>query len=94
MSDTLAPLPATLPDRCSEVVPQGGVGSPRLLDRVRGVLHARHYSRRTERAYVGWIKRFIFFHAKRHPNEMGATEVTKSKPYSRSSVACHVSWLR
>ena len=49
----------------------------RLLDRVRDAIRARHYSRRTEKAYVNWIKRYIFFHAKRHPGEMGAPEVTK-----------------
>src|SRR5262245_271432 len=49
---------------------------PRLLDRVRHALGTRHYSRRTEKAYVHWIKRYIFFHGKRHPAEMGATEVT------------------
>jgi len=49
---------------------------PRLLDRVRAALRARHYSRRTEKAYVHWIKRYIFFHGKRHPAEMGAAEVT------------------
>jgi len=43
---------------------------PRLLDRVRDAIRARHYSRRTEKAYVGWIKRYIFFHAKRHPADM------------------------
>jgi Phage integrase, N-terminal SAM-like domain len=51
---------------------------PRLLDRVRAALQARHYSRRTEEAYVAWIKRYIFFfHAQRHPAEMGAPEVTR-----------------
>jgi integrase len=50
---------------------------PRLLDRVRDAIRARHYSRRTEKAYVHWIKRYIFFHGKRHPAEMGAPEVTK-----------------
>ena len=49
---------------------------PRLLDRVREAIRARHYSRRTEKAYVDWIKRYIFFHNKRHPLEMGAEEVT------------------
>ena len=49
---------------------------PRLLDRVREAIRARHYSRRTEKAYVHWIKRYIFFHGKRHPAEMGAAEVT------------------
>jgi integron integrase len=49
---------------------------PKLLDRVRHAVRARHYSRRTEKAYVHWIKRYIFFHGKRHPAEMGAAEVT------------------
>jgi hypothetical protein len=39
--------------------------APRLLDRVRLLLRARHYSRRTEKAYVGWIRRYILFHDKR-----------------------------
>ena len=51
-------------------------GEPRLLDRVRAVVRLRHYSRRTEKAYVAWIRHFIVFHAKRHPREMGAPEVT------------------
>ena len=50
---------------------------PRLLDTVRDALRLRHYSRRTERAYVGWIQRYILFHAKRHPAEMGATGVSR-----------------
>jgi integron integrase len=49
---------------------------PRLLDRVRDAIRARHFSRRTEKAYVHWTKRYIFFHGKRHPAEMGAPEVT------------------
>ncbi|HQU34905.1 MAG TPA: phage integrase N-terminal SAM-like domain-containing protein, partial [Thermoanaerobaculaceae bacterium] len=40
---------------------------PRLLDRVRAALRARHYSPRTEDAYIGWIRRFILFNGKRHP---------------------------
>jgi hypothetical protein len=50
---------------------------PRLLDRVRAAVRARHFSRRTEKAYVHWTKRYIFFHGKRHPAEMGAREVTE-----------------
>ena len=50
---------------------------PRLLDRVRHALRARHASRTTEKAYVAWIRRFILYHDKRHPAEMGASEVTK-----------------
>jgi integrase len=53
-----------------------GAPKPRLLDRVREAIGARHYSHRTEKAYVHWIKRYIFFHGKRHPVEMGAPEVT------------------
>jgi integron integrase len=49
---------------------------PRILDRVRGVLRTRHFSRRTEKAYVAWIRRFILFHGKRHPDALGAPEVT------------------
>jgi integron integrase len=49
---------------------------PRLLDRVREALRVRHYSRRTEEAYVAWIRRYIVFHGKRHPAEMGAPELT------------------
>jgi integron integrase len=50
---------------------------PRLLDRVRAAIRARHYSRRTEEAYVAWIRRYILFHGKRHPMEMGAPEITR-----------------
>ena len=48
---------------------------PRLLDRVRAEIELRHYSRRTEEAYVGWIRRFILFHRKRHPDTMGEPEI-------------------
>ncbi|MFN8644018.1 MAG: phage integrase N-terminal SAM-like domain-containing protein, partial [Candidatus Binatia bacterium] len=50
--------------------------SPRLLDQVRAALRARHYSLRTEEAYVGWIRRFILHHGKRHPATMGPAEIT------------------
>ena len=49
---------------------------PRLLDRVREAIRARHYSRSTEKTYIHWIKRYVFFHGKRHPAEMGAAEVS------------------
>jgi len=49
---------------------------PRLLDRVRGAIRARHYSVRTEKAYVAWIRRFLAFHRMRHPLAMGAPEIT------------------
>jgi len=47
---------------------------PRLLDRVRDRLRLKHYSLRTETSYIGWIKRYIHFHGKRHPAEMGRVE--------------------
>jgi len=49
---------------------------PRLLDQVRASIRAKHFSPRTEKAYVHWIKRFIYFTGKRHPREMGAAEVS------------------
>ncbi len=48
---------------------------PRLLDRVRAAIRTKHYSIRTEQAYVDWIRRFILFHDKRHPIEMGKAEM-------------------
>jgi integron integrase len=48
---------------------------PRLLDRVRAKIRLKHYSIRTEQAYVDWIRRFIGFHGKRHPVELGPAEV-------------------
>jgi site-specific recombinase XerD len=49
---------------------------PKLLDRVRQAIRLRHYSRRTEQAYVAWIRRFIVLNGKRHPRELGEHEVT------------------
>ena len=49
---------------------------PRLLERVRDAIRRRHYSHRTEQTYVHWIKRFIYFHGKRHPRDLGEAEVT------------------
>ncbi len=50
---------------------------PKLLDRVRDAVRTRHYSRRTEEAYVAWIRRFIVFHHKTHPAQMGAAEISR-----------------
>jgi len=55
----------------------GGGRPPRLLDRVREANRLRHGSRSTEKSYIGWIRRFILFHGKRHPAEMGAPEVAQ-----------------
>ena len=49
---------------------------PRLLDAVRERVRLRHYSIRTERTYVDWIRRYIVFHGKRHPRELDGEHVT------------------
>ena len=48
---------------------------PRLLDRLRDRIRLKHYSIRTEHAYADWVRRFILFHGKRHPSELGVQEV-------------------
>ena len=50
--------------------------TPRLADQIAAAIRFRHYSPRTGEAYLAWARRFIVFHGKRHPLEMGATEVT------------------
>lgn len=56
------------------IKPDAAADAPKLLDRVRHRLRLKHYSLRTETAYVGWIKRYILFHGKRHPVDMGKAE--------------------
>jgi integron integrase len=53
------------------------MNKPRLLDQLRDSLRVRHYSRRTEATYLYWVRRFILFHQKRHPLEMGEQEITE-----------------
>ena len=48
---------------------------PKLLDQIRNLIRLRHYSYRTEQAYVHWIRQYIFFHNKTHPAELGAPQV-------------------
>src|SRR2546423_13149844 len=55
---------------------QPSPGKPKLLEQVRQLLRARRYSLRTEEAYVGWIRRYILFHSKRHPAELGEPEIS------------------
>ena len=49
---------------------------PKLLDQVRWHLRAKRYSIRTEQAYLDWIRRYILFHGKRHPQEMGEAQIS------------------
>jgi len=53
----------------------------KLLDQVRDAVRVRHLSCRTEQAYVDWIRKFILFHSKRHPNEMDETYVSEFLTY-------------
>jgi len=52
-------------------------GKPKLLDQLRTFMRARRYSLRTEEAYLDWIRRFILFHGKRHPRDLGEREITE-----------------
>lgn len=56
-------------------LPESSSTPPRLLDQMRDRIRARHYSIRTERAYLDWAKRYVLFHDKRHPREMGAQDI-------------------
>src|SRR5436190_16546932 len=51
-------------------------GKPKLLDEIRSFMRTRRYSIRTEQAYLDWIRRFILFHGKQHPNDMAEEEIT------------------
>jgi len=62
----------------STIPAQPAVGrKPRFLDQMRTFMRARRYSRRTEQAYVDWVRRFILFHAKQHPRELGEEEIVE-----------------
>jgi len=69
----LADSRPTRPDRPLGLRP--GSDQPRLYDALVAALRTRHYSLSTEQAYVGWIRRYILFHQKRHPLEMGKAQV-------------------
>src|SRR5713101_9415874 len=60
---------------------QNQLQPPRLLEQMRKVIRARHYSLRTEETYLSWVKRFILFHGKRHPRDMGVQEVQQFLAY-------------
>ena len=51
-------------------------GKPKkLLDQARDIMRRKHYSPRTEKSYLAWMKRYIIFHYKRHPRDMGVPEI-------------------
>jgi site-specific recombinase XerD len=53
----------------------------KLIENVRNVICMKHYSIRTEETYISWIKRYIFFHNKRHPSEMSENEISEFLTY-------------
>lgn len=61
---------------------------PRLLDQVRAVIRALRYSPRTEDAYVGWIRRYILFHDKRHTRRNWGASVTSIMPLQSRHPPC------
>lgn len=63
-----------LPPRVESASP-AQAQAPRLLDQLRERIRVKHYALRTERTYVEWARRFILFHGKRHPRDMGAPEI-------------------
>ena len=70
-------IPAVLPISPSAalVSATGEARRPGLLAMVRERLHVKHYSLRTEEAYLGWIKRYVWFHGKRHPETMSEADI-------------------
>ena len=72
-------LPADPPGVDSQIA--AAASPPKLLDRLRRAIRIRHYSIRTEDTYVDWVRRLILFHGKRHPNELGAAEVSAFLSY-------------
>jgi len=60
----------------SQDIKKTGSGRPRkLLNQASDIMRCKHYSRRTEKTYLSWMKRYIFFHRKRHPKDMGVPEI-------------------
>jgi hypothetical protein len=56
-------------------------GKPKLLDQMKNVMRIKHYSLKTEKSYVQWVRRYIYFHNKRYPNEMGDLDVERYLSY-------------
>ena len=75
--------------------PPSAASPPKLLDQVRTAIRLRHYSPRTEQAYVSWLRRFIVFHGKRHPRELGAALLSRLRgvTWLMASLFGHGGWL-
>jgi site-specific recombinase XerD len=70
--DSISPVDGKLVEKNEQPYRRG----PRLLDQVRNVIRCKHYSIRTEHGYVDWIRRYIFFHDKLHPKDMGEAHIS------------------
>ena len=73
-----------IPIRCKRLSVQDtseAMPTPKLLDQVRIVARVKHFSLSTERAYVGWIRRLILFHHKKHPKEIAESEIRQFIPH-------------
>lgn len=68
-------LKSTLPDPSIPALQNDSGIKPRLLDQLRDCIRRRHYSLRTEKVYVGWVRRYVLFHEKHHPRDMGPDEM-------------------
>lgn len=77
LADYVLKAPNQAAQGAAQSFPPPSGPKPRLLEQVRQAIRTRHYSYRTEKAYVHWIKRFIFFHNKRHPLEMAEPEIAR-----------------
>lgn len=76
MPEKVAPsLPTTRSFQSDELTTTMVPKPKKLLDQVSEALRTKHYAYRTEQTYVDWIKRYIIFHKKRHPKDMGANEI-------------------
>ena len=76
-SSDLVRVPAEAPSLARAFAPAATTAVRDVLARVPAAIRARHYSMRTEKAYLGWIRRFISFNGGRDPNELGAADVTR-----------------
>ena len=67
---------------------ESGRRQPKLLDQVRNRIRCKHYSIRTEQTYIEWIRKFIFYHGKRHPSEMGENEIVEARVSRVREICC------
>jgi hypothetical protein len=73
------------PPACEPVPEYEAPNQPRLLDQLRNRMRVKHYSIRTEEAYVDWVRRYILFHHKVHPRELGSSDI--------EAFLTHLAWI-